>query len=149
MSMSEEQETNPSPTAGAKPDGGGRRRHRGRRGGRGRSRSLQPKPAAVVEGARQPESAPLIERVAALTERVAVKDAPPGSAIRQAVNEVMQIVESLKRVVDQMEEVLELVELADRQKLGDEQEIESLRRALRQLQRPRSGRPSDETSHSL
>jgi len=50
----------------------------------------------------------------------------------------MEIIEALKRAVDQMEEVLELVELAERQKLGDEREIESLRRALRQLHdRPR------------
>jgi hypothetical protein len=39
-----------------------------------------------------------------------------------------------------MEEVLELVELAERQKLTDEREIESLLRALRQLQ-SRGGRP--------
>jgi hypothetical protein len=48
-----------------------------------------------------------------------------GSAISQAVNEVMQVVESLKQTLDQMEEVLELVELAERQKLTDEREIES------------------------
>jgi hypothetical protein len=59
----------------------------------------------------------------------------------------MQIVESLKRAADQMEEVLELVELAERQKLADEQEIESLRRALRQLQRPRGRHPSEEEGH--
>ena len=46
-----------------------------------------------------------------------------------------------------MEEVLELAELADRQKTADEREIESLRRALRQLQRPRGQRPHDEGSH--
>ena len=39
-----------------------------------------------------------------------------------------------------MEDVLELVEHAERQKLGDEREIESLHRALRQLQQPRGGR---------
>jgi hypothetical protein len=56
------------------------------------------------------------------------------------VNEVTQVVESLKQALNQMEDVLELVEHAERQKLGDEHEIESLRRALRQLQHPRSGR---------
>ena len=65
---------------------------------------------------------------------------PDGSAISQAVNEVMQIVESLRQALNQMEDVLELVEHAERQKLADEREIESLRRALRQLQQPRSGR---------
>jgi len=53
----------------------------------------------------------------------------------------MEIVEALKRAVDQMEEVLELVEMAERQKLADEREIESLRRALRQFHdRPREPR---------
>jgi hypothetical protein len=36
-----------------------------------------------------------------------------------------------------MEEVLETVELAERQKNADEQEIETLHRSLRQLHRPR------------
>jgi Na+/phosphate symporter len=62
------------------------------------------------------------------------------SAISQAVSEVMQIVESLKQALNQMEDVLELVEQAERQKLADEHEIESLRRLLRQLEHPRSGR---------
>lgn len=53
----------------------------------------------------------------------------------------MEIVDALKRAVDQMEEVLELVEMAERQKLADEREIDSLRRALRQLHdRPREPR---------
>jgi hypothetical protein len=56
------------------------------------------------------------------------------------VNEAMQIVESLKQALNQMEDVLELVEHAERQKLADEREIESLRRLLRQLQPPRGGR---------
>jgi hypothetical protein len=38
-----------------------------------------------------------------------------------------------------MEEVLETLELAERQKDADEYEIESLRRALRQFHRPREG----------
>ena len=36
-----------------------------------------------------------------------------------------------------MEEVLELVELAERQKSADEREIESLRRALQRIHQPR------------
>lgn len=56
-----------------------------------------------------------------------------GSAISQAVAEATEIVESLRQTLVQMEEVLELIEVAERQKLGDEREIESLRRALRQL----------------
>ncbi len=56
------------------------------------------------------------------------------------MNEVTGIVESLKQALEQMEDVLELVEHAERQKLADEHEIDSLRRLLRQLQHPRSGR---------
>jgi hypothetical protein len=37
-----------------------------------------------------------------------------------------------------MEEVLETLELAERQKTADEREIESLRRALGHLRRPRN-----------
>ena len=65
---------------------------------------------------------------------------PDGSAISQAVNEVMGIAESLRQALNQMEDVLELVELAERQKLTDERAIDSLRRLLHQLQQPRGGR---------
>jgi hypothetical protein len=65
------------------------------------------------------------------------------SAIHQAIDEVMEVVEGLKRALDQMEEVLELVELAERQKLADEREIESLRRALRQLNERTGDRPRE------
>ena len=57
-----------------------------------------------------------------------------GSAVTQAIAEISEIVESLRRVLDQMEDVLELTELAERQKTTDEREIDSLRRALRQFQ---------------
>lgn len=79
-----------------------------------------------------------------LAERVTqAEPAPRGSAVSQAIDEVMAIIDALKRAVDQMEEVLELVELAERQKLADEREIDSLRRALRQLHdRPRDHRGS-------
>jgi len=60
-----------------------------------------------------------------------------GPAISEAVNEVMQIVEALRQALAQMEDVLELVEVAERQKLGDEREIDSLRRALRRFHHPR------------
>jgi hypothetical protein len=59
-------------------------------------------------------------------------------AISQAVAEVSAVVEALKQALDQMEEALELVELAERQKSADEHEIDSLRRTLRQLQRGRN-----------
>jgi predicted RNase H-like nuclease (RuvC/YqgF family) len=145
--MSAQQSPSPSPSADHKSSGGDRRRHRGRRGGRGRSRSAQAKPAHGAQAVAPPEAAPLIERGAALTEQVAAKRTPHISAISQAIEEVMQIVDSLKHAVEQMEEVLELVELAERQKLADEQEIESLRRALRQLHRPRGARHTEAEGH--
>ena len=52
-----------------------------------------------------------------------------------------QIIETLRTTLDDMEEVLETLELAERQKTADEQEIEALRRGLRQLHRPREGGP--------
>lgn len=82
-------------------------------------------PPARVERPEPPESP---------SERV-----PEGSAISHAVSEVTHIVESLRQSLTQMEEVLELVELAERQKLGDEREIDSLRRALRRIHQPRGG----------
>lgn len=59
------------------------------------------------------------------------------SAITQAVAHATEIAESLKHTIDQLEEILELVELAERQKLADEREIDELRRALRRIQPPR------------
>jgi len=62
--------------------------------------------------------------------------APGSSAISQAIEEATRIVKLLKQTLDQMEEVLELVEMAERQKLADEREIESLRQALRKIHQP-------------
>jgi hypothetical protein len=96
-----------------------------------------PEPAAdAIPPRRAPEPVrPLLERVQRLTERAASRPDLEHrvSAIHKAIDEVMDIVEALKHAADQMEEVLELVELAERQKLADEREIESLRRALRQF----------------
>jgi hypothetical protein len=162
--MSEEQQ--PESNLPAPPKSSGARR-RGRRGGRGRRR---PAPAIPVAGQfAQTESPSQIEPPIRLREEMPVRPAPSkpkfqppvsapvdppeekfrpsprknnpdGSAISQAVSEVTQIIESLRQSLAQMEEVLELVELAERQKLADEREIESLLRALRQLQ-SRGGRP--------
>ena len=59
------------------------------------------------------------------------------SAISQAVSHATEIAESLKHMIDQLDEVLELVEIAERQKLADEREIDELRRTLRRIQPPR------------
>lgn len=60
-----------------------------------------------------------------------------GTSVEKAIEEVSVIVESLRGALDEMEEVLEMLELFERQKNADEREIESLRRALRQIHRPR------------
>ena len=66
---------------------------------------------------------------------------PAGSqpSVHTAIEEVNGIVDALRNALDDMEEVLEMLELFERQKNADEREIESLRRALRQMHRPRDG----------
>jgi hypothetical protein len=56
------------------------------------------------------------------------------TAIHEAVAHATFIANALKELHDQMDEVLELVEIAERQKLADEREIDELRRALRRIQ---------------
>jgi len=63
------------------------------------------------------------------------------SAVSQAVAHATEIAETLKQMIDQLDEVLELVEVAERQKLADEREIDELRRALRRIQPPRREPP--------
>jgi hypothetical protein len=48
-----------------------------------------------------------------------------------------EIAEGLRELVDRIDEILELVEVAERQKLADERELDNLRRALRRIQPPR------------
>ena len=59
------------------------------------------------------------------------------ATVEKAIEEVSAVVESLRTSLDEMEEVLEMLELFERQKNADEREIESLRRAVRQINRPR------------
>jgi hypothetical protein len=62
------------------------------------------------------------------------------SAIQEAIKDVDHIIETLRATLDDMEEVLETLELAERQKDADEREIEQLQRSLRQFHRPQDGR---------
>jgi hypothetical protein len=106
-------------------------------------------PAAVsTEG--QPETetppSPDVPRASRLGSRLVLKSAqkplpPPQkhSGIAKAIEQVNRITEELRRALFHMEEVLDTLELADRQKVEDEREIESLRRALRNLHEPRDG----------
>ena len=160
--MATNDESSPNVTPTAKPVGPPvpGKRHRGRRGGRGRARGPgRPRPAGLPADAppsRAVETAVDVAPAASLAEAVAplppAERRPQGSVIAKAIEEVTQITESLKQVLDQMEEVLELVELAERQQIGDERELESLRRALHQLQGPRGGiqrtRPPGPQHHS-
>lgn len=73
------------------------------------------------------------------------------SAIHQAVVHATEIAESLRGLTDQIDEILELVEVAERQKLADERELDNLRRALRRIQPPRQAHqhePQRGHSHS-
>lgn len=65
------------------------------------------------------------------------RDFRPASpaAVTEAIEEVNRIMTSLRQVLDTMEEILETLELAEAQKTADEREIQSLRSALRQLDR--------------
>ncbi|MGI8965305.1 MAG: hypothetical protein ACR2H1_04360 [Limisphaerales bacterium] len=59
-----------------------------------------------------------------------------GSALARALAEVQEISASLRKTLNDLENVLEILEEAEHQKTMDETEIETLRHALRQLQRP-------------
>ena len=63
------------------------------------------------------------------------------TAISQAIEHAMFIATALKELHDQMDEVLELVEIAERQKIADERELEEFRRALRRIQPQRQQPP--------
>lgn len=62
---------------------------------------------------------------------------PKNHSITQAIEQVNEIISELKSALDEMDDVLETLELAERQKIDDEREIENLQRALRRLNRPR------------
>jgi len=95
---------------------------------------MQPEEVSDIrepELAEPPESAPPTE---GLPEE-AREPAPPAT-LEEAIEHVSRVVESLRQSLNDMEEVLELLEVLERQTGADEREIESLRRALRQFHRP-------------
>ena len=154
--MTPEQEPEPANVApeqpGApQPDRRGRRSGRGRRGrGRRRPQAPSPQPSPAAEAAAEPaqpagepalagaEAAPMQrETLPPLPSPPRERQPASPAAVQQAIEEVSRIIETLRGTLDDMEEVLETLELAERQKIADEQEIETLRRGLRQLHRPR------------
>ncbi len=80
-------------------------------------------------------------------ERRPARPAKPAT-VQDTIDHVNGIISTLKETLDDMEAVLETLELAERQQTADEQEIESLRRALRQLQRPREGNRPPQSGYS-
>ena len=153
--MVPEQESNVSESSGestqtARPFKRPRRSGRGRRG-RGRrpvSNRAEPVPQQSEESPKEEISEPQPTQSIAPSETTSyskeaeeLRETPVSlaspRAIEQAIVEVNHIIENLRESLDEMEEVLETLELAERQKDADEREIESLRRALRNLHRPR------------
>jgi hypothetical protein len=140
-----EQPERPGPIPPARP---GRRPGRGRRGGRGRRPGPRPAPIASTVPEAPLPSAPEVEPSHTPSESAPapfqpepvaeLRPAAP-AAVKSAIEEVNQIIATLQETLGEMEEVLETLELAERQKDADEREIESLRRALRQMSRPREG----------
>jgi len=57
---------------------------------------------------------------------------------------VEEIIKSLRESLRELEEVLETLDDAQRQQIGDEKEIESLRRSLSMLQRERQSAAREE-----
>jgi hypothetical protein len=66
-----------------------------------------------------------------------------GPAITRAIQHVQEVIDDLKRALDEMELALELLEEAERQKLDDEREIKALQKALERVNRFRGGRSSE------
>ena len=74
-----------------------------------------------------------------MTPRLAPGSGSAQPSVYKAIEEVNALVDFLRGALDDMEELLEMLELFERQKNADEREIESLRHALRQMHRPRDG----------
>jgi len=98
--------------------------------------------AAVVREFEQAPEETLETRTAAAPEPIRSSHSAAPATVQRAIEEVNQVIDNLRDTLDDMEEVLEMLEVLERQGTADERELESLRRALRQTQRPReSGQP--------
>ncbi len=134
----EESTENPISTAEPQPAGNAGaerqepRRHRGgrrgrfRRGGRGGGRDNRPERTDRVEGEnRGDQAAPAAEE----------GRKPVSSSIRKAIDQVLHVRAELRRVLDEIQEILRTLEQAEREKTASEDEIEMLRESLRGLHR--------------
>jgi predicted RNase H-like nuclease (RuvC/YqgF family) len=97
------------------------------------------RPAAEPGEPVEPAVAPDISHDVQPAQAVEKEPAPKAAAVSDAIEQVNRVIEELKHALNDMEEVLETLEFAERQKIDDEREIESLQRALRQLHRPSAG----------
>ncbi|MEY2466724.1 MAG: hypothetical protein QOD03_1245 [Verrucomicrobiota bacterium] len=124
---------------------------RSRRGGRRHSKPRGPRPPGqplreagsesslpAIEEAERRQQPEVESRPARRPERER-DDEPITPSLATAIEQVNKVIDELRHSLDEMEEVLETLELAERQKIDDEREIESLQRALRQLHRPAPG----------
>ena len=156
--MGPEQESKPEEIKGQGPVQSSPLPRRGRHSGRGRrgrgrrshhqERTVagEPTQGPPTQAGETPLDSPAPVTKSFVPER-SEDPAPPRSerrpaspmAIQEAIEEVTQIIATLRETLDGMEEVLETLELAERQKDADEREIDSLRRAMRPLHRPREG----------
>ncbi len=148
-----ETEQHNGPAAGLPPRP---RRHRSGRGRRGRGRrplaqapSAQGQPAGTLAESTHEalESVGHLEQAPPREQHREPKRVAPGG-VQAAIEEVNTIIENLREVLDEMDGVLETLELAERQKNADEHEIDSLRRALRQVHRPREKSAHHPQEHS-
>lgn len=179
MTSEEQSGANPSASSGAPRRVGPQRRRRSFRPGR---RPPRRPPSGQIErsagASGQPsEQADLPETAAASTGERAeaipesntadaaplppLQDRQPNvsatPAIQEAIESVQRINKELETLLLEMQKALEILEEAEVQKYADEREIEGLRAAVRQLNRPREGqqrphqpqgRPDQRNRHS-
>jgi hypothetical protein len=87
------------------------------------SREVEPEPEREREPVRVSEPEPELDET--------------GSPISRAIEKVQLITKELRDALDQMEDILELLEEAERQQIGDDREVKALRKSLENLHRGR------------
>lgn len=150
----------PQPSNPSRPPrrGGSRRR-----GGRGRGPRPSIAPAVSPVGISATPEAPALIRAASSSEIISKESPstepreqrrepmrrPQLSPIAAAAEQVERIIHTLRESLRELEEVLETLDDAQRQQIGDEKDIEKLRRALSVLQRERQSAEREEPRRRL
>ena len=96
-----------------------------------------PQPADATGDAEEIAESASAEAQPLPTREARRPDVPAGPAIQEAIESVQRINKELEVLLLEMQKALETLEEAELQKYADEREIESLRAAVRQLNRPR------------